>query len=43
MSNNKNSIEMKTYYFSLQKNILRSFVGILGLVVSSCGSYQNKS
>ncbi len=34
---------MKTYYFSLQNKILFSFLGLVGLTLTSCGSYQNKS
>ncbi len=34
---------MKTYYLSSRKLSLYSVIGFFGLVVSSCGSYQNSS
>lgn len=43
MSNNKNAIDMKTNYFSSQKISIYSLFGILGLLITSCGSYQSTS
>lgn len=34
---------MKTYYFSKRNIFLKSILGLLGLTVISCGTYQNKS
>jgi hypothetical protein len=43
MSNNKNAIVMKTFYFSRMNMSVLSLFGILSLVVTSCGSFQNSS
>ena len=43
MSDNKNTLDMKTYYFSLKKNSIYSLLGFMAIVASSCGSYQNSS
>ncbi|HEX8562933.1 MAG TPA: hypothetical protein VF676_08145 [Flavobacterium sp.] len=34
---------MKTYYFNSRPKFLYSVIGLLGLLVASCGSYQNTS
>jgi len=43
MTNNKNAIDMKTIYFSSKKSSIYSVLGLFALVLTSCGSYQNKS
>ena len=34
---------MKTYYLFTQKNAIFSLFGLLAMITSSCGSYQNSS
>jgi hypothetical protein len=43
LSNNKKLNDMKTYNFSTRNSLLKSVIGLLGLTVVSCGTYQNKS
>ena len=43
MSDNKNTLDMKTYYFSLKKISIYSLLGFIAIAASSCGSYQNSS
>ena len=43
MTNNKNTILMKTNYYNSGKLSIYSIVGLLTLMATSCGSYQNKS
>ena len=43
MNNNKNAILMKTFYFSRTNISILMLSGILTLLATSCGSYQNTS
>ena len=43
MTNNKNTIVMKTNYYNSRKLSIYSIIGLLALMATSCGSYQNKS
>ena len=43
MNNNKNAILMKTFYFSRANISILMLSGILTLLATSCGSYQNTS
>lgn len=43
VSNNKKIRVMKTYYLHTQKNAIFSLFGLLAVITSSCGSYQNSS
>lgn len=43
MTNNKNAIDMKTISFSKNINFRWLFVVTMGIMASSCGSYQNSS
>lgn len=43
MSNNKNAIDMKTYSFSSLSFSFYAVLGLIGILMTSCGSYQNTS
>jgi hypothetical protein len=43
MTNNKNTIVMKTNYYNSEKMSIYTLFGLLTLMATSCGSYQNKS
>ena len=43
MSNNKKTIDMKTILFTPTKATILTSFGLLSILLTSCGSYQNKS
>jgi hypothetical protein len=43
MTNNKNAIVMKTNYYNSRKLSVYSLFGLVAVIFTSCGSYQNKS